>query len=375
MLNGTLRSGDRARAIGLWAGIETLATSVGPYVGGWLVDDVSWRAVFVLNVPLILIALGIARHVPESGRSADASRLDRPGALLAVLGLGGVIYALTEAPSAGWLSAQVLAPGLAGVVALAALVPVERRTRAPMLRLSLFGSRQFDAINVTTLLFYGALGAASYLVILQCELRLGYSAASAGAALIPESAVFLVVSPISGALVARLGPRWMMAAGIAMVAGGLVWLSAAAPGGGYATEILPGVLLWGLGIGVCVTPLTAAVLAAVGDRDLGEASAVNDAAARVGGVVAIALVPVLIGAGGGSIAGALVHGYRPAMLAMAALCAAAALVTAVYVSDRRGARAPRLAPHAPDHGCAPAATAEAWNGFRRRLSPPEGPAA
>jgi hypothetical protein len=204
---------------------------------------------------------------------------------------------------------------------------------------------------VTTVFFYGALAAAGYLLILQCELRLGYSAAQAGAALIPESAVFLVIAPVSGALVARLGVRWLMVAGILVVAAAFLWLSQARPGDAYVEAILPGALLWGLGIGLAVTPLTAAVLAAVDDVDLGEASAVNDAASRVGGLVAIAVVPALIGATGASLARALVDGYEPAMIAMAGLCAAGALVTACFVADR-GAAAPALAPHPRTHACA-----------------------
>jgi hypothetical protein len=136
--------------------------------------------------------------------------LDLLGGLLAVVGLGGVIYALTEASARGWGDVSVVVPGLIGIGALAAVVPVEWRRARPMLRLSLFRSRQFDAINAATLLFYGALAAASYLVVLQCELRLGYSATRAGAALIPESTVFLLVSPFVGGLVARLGTRWLM---------------------------------------------------------------------------------------------------------------------------------------------------------------------
>ena len=221
-----------------------------------------------------------------------------------------------------------------------------------MLRLSLFVSRQFDAINVATVLLYGALGAASYLLFLQFELRLGYSAAQAGAALIPESAVFLVISPLSGALVSSVGPRWLMVSGILMVAVAFMWLSGAHSGGSYATTILPPVLLWGLGIGLTVSPLTAAVLAAVDDADLGEASAVNDTAARLGGVIVVAAVPVLIGASaGGTLGHALVHGYQPAMITLGALCVGAALVAALFVSDDRRAAGPQLAPAPRDHGC------------------------
>jgi hypothetical protein len=205
-----------------------------------------------------------------------------------------------------------------------------------MLRTALFRSRQFDAINAATLLFYGALAATSYLVVLQCELQLGYSATEAGAALIPESAVFLLVSPFVGGLVARVGTRWPMAAGILVVAVGFCWLSTAQPGDTYAQAILPGAVLWGLGIGLAVDPLTAGVLAAVDDADLGEASAINDAASRVGGVVMVALVPALLGAGSArSLGQALANSYQTAMLVMAGLSIAAAVITALFVSHGR----------------------------------------
>ncbi len=219
-----------------------------------------------------------------------------------------------------------------------------------MLRTGLFRSRQFDAINAATLLFYGALAAASYLVVLECELRLGYSATEAGAALIPESVVFLLVSPFVGGLVAKVGTRWPMAAGILVVAAGFCWLSSAQPGDPYAEAILPGALLWGLGIGLAVAPLTAGVLAAVDDVDLGEASAINDAASRVGGVVMVALVPALLGAGAAhSLSQPLADGYQTAMLVMAALSVAAALITVLFVSHGRSlaaqfpAASPRVA--------------------------------
>jgi MFS family permease len=219
-----------------------------------------------------------------------------------------------------------------------------------MLELSLFASRQFTAINAATVVFYGALAAAGYLLVLRCELTLGYTATEAGAVLIPSSVVFLVLSPVSGALVRRLGPRRLMAAGMFTGAVAFAWLAVAR--GSYAAAILPGVLLWGLGIGLMVTPLTAAVLAAVGDSDLGEASAISDVAARLGGAVMTALVPVLIGVQAGrGLTEALVPGYRPAMLLLAGLCVVAAAVSAVFVQDVRTA-GPSFAPPAPFHGCA-----------------------
>jgi EmrB/QacA subfamily drug resistance transporter len=351
LLNGTLADDDRASGIGIWAGISTLGTALGPYGGGWLVDHASWRYVFLLNIPLVLLALWVLRKVPDVATRRPLS-VDGAGGLLAVVGLGGVIYALTEAPASGWTSGPVLVTGLVGLAALAALIPVEQRRRLPMLDTGLFRSRTFDAINVATLIFYGALAAAGYLVVLQCELRLGYSATAAGAALIPEAAVFLVVSPLVGGVVARIGTRWPMAAGILLVAGGFVWLSAAQPGRSYAETILPGAILWGLGIGLAVAPLTAGVLAAVDDRDLGEASGINDAAARIGGVVVIALVPVLLGAGrSASLAAPLAANYRTAMLVMAGLSVVAALITVAFVPAGRAVHR-QPAAHPRVHGCA-----------------------
>jgi EmrB/QacA subfamily drug resistance transporter len=351
LLNGTLRVRDRARGIGVWAGLATLGSTLGPYVGGWLVDSAGWRYLFLLNVPLVLAALVVLRGVPEVDRRGRPLDLDLAGAVLTVAGLGGVVHALTAGPAAGWSSARVLGAGLVGVACLVALVPVERRRRSPMLRLSLFRSRQFDAINVTTVLLYGAFAASGYLLVLQLQLQLGYSAAASGAALVPEAAVFLLLSPVVGGLVLRLGPRRLMVAGILCVCAAFGWLSALRAGDGYLGAVLPGVLLWGLGSALTVAPLTAAVLAAVSDDDLGEATAVNDAASRVGGLVVIAVVPVLLGVGSGGLGAALAHGYRPAMLVMAGLSLASALVTAAFVSDR-GAVLPPVSPAPRLHSCA-----------------------
>jgi EmrB/QacA subfamily drug resistance transporter len=353
LLNGTLRPADRTKGIGVWAGVSTLGTTLGPYGGGWLIDHGSWRYVFLLNIPLIAAAYWVLRHVPEVQRFRRPLSLDLAGGLVTVLGLGGVIYALTAGPSSGWGSAPVLVTAVVGVGCLVVLVPLEQRRAAPMVRTALFKIRQFVAINATTVLFYGALSAAAYLVVLQCQLQLGYSATAAGAALVPESVVFLLVSPFVGSLVARVGTRWPMSAGILLVAGGFAWLSTAQPGDSYLTSVLPGALLWGLGLGLAVAPLTAAVLAAVDDSDLGEASAVNDAASRVGGVILVALVPALIGAGGAhDLAGPLADGYRTAMLVLAGVSVVGAVITVLFVASGR----PTVAqlPHAQPrlHGCA-----------------------
>lgn len=359
LLNGTLSGADRAPGIGIWAGLSSLGgLLIGPFAGGWLVDHVSWRAIFLLNIPLILAALLALIPVPEAAHPTEGRlSIDTAGALLAVLGLGGLIDALTTGSVEGWTSPRVIAGLTVGIVCLAALVPVERRVRQPMLKLSLFGSRQFSAINLATVLFYGALAAAGYLLVLRCELTLGWSATRAGSVQIPASAVFLALSPVSGVLVRRVGPRLLMTAGIAAVGLAFLWLAIVR--GGYAGAILPAVLLWGVGLGLTVTPLTAAVLAAVGDGDLGEASAISDVASRLGGAVLTALVPVLIGVQAGRGLGpALTDGYRPAMIVLAALCGVAAVIAAVYVrAGQPVASSPiRFAPPAPFHGCAPVRT-------------------
>ena len=298
LLNGTLRGPDRARGIGIWAGLATLGTTFGPYGGGWLVDHASWRWVFLLNLPLIVAAFLVLLRVPEVDRSPRPLSLDLAGGLLAVLGLGGVIYALTEGPCArmgGRDGARVRGrrrplpcrPGSGR----AAAAPTDACGRSCSGRGSSTRSTRPPCCSTARS------PPPATCVVLQCELRLGYSATEAGAALIPESVVFLLVSPFVGGLVARVGTRWPMAAGILVVAVGFGWLSTARPGDTYAQAILPGALLWGLGIGLTVAPLTAGVLAAVDDADLGEASAINDAASRVGGVVMVALVPVLLGVG------------------------------------------------------------------------------
>jgi EmrB/QacA subfamily drug resistance transporter len=336
LLNGTLIPADRAKAIGIWAGLATLSSTFGPYGGGWLVDHASWRYVFLLNLPLIIAALVVLVWVPEVSWRPRPLSLDLLGAVLAVAGLGGVIYALTEGPARGWDDPWVVVLGAVGIFGLVGLTPLERHQPRPLLRTTLFRSRQFDAINAATLLFYGALAAGSYLLVLQLQLQLGFSATAAGAALIPESVVFLTVSPFVGGLVARIGTRWPMAIGILVVGIGFTWLSTADAGDSYVSAILPGALLWGFGVGLAVAPLTAGVLAAVDDADLGEASAINDAASRVGGVIMVALVPILLGAGRArSLDGPLADGFSTAMLVMAGLCLAASLLTVVFVSRVR----------------------------------------
>ncbi|WP_238418910.1 DHA2 family efflux MFS transporter permease subunit [Gordonia sp. 'Campus'] len=330
LINAEIRPSDRGAAVGLWAGMSGATTALGPFIGGWLVDAASWRWTFLLSVPLALGALWIAlRHVPDSrGAPADGS-LDVAGAVAMTVGLAGVIYALIEGPSSGWTLVPVIA-GLAGVASLAGFIVLESRVRSPLLPLRLFRSSQFTGANLTTLLVYSALGGALFLLALQLQQSLGYSAFEAGAAMFPSTFIMLFGSPLVGRLAQRTGPRLPMTVGPLIAAGGFALMSRVEPGAGYIDAVLPGVLLFGLGMTVTVAPLTAAALAAVDDELAGTASGVNNAVARLAGLLAVAVLPAVAGidAGPGDPLG---NGFQTAMYLCAACCAVGGLVAACTI--------------------------------------------
>jgi EmrB/QacA subfamily drug resistance transporter len=310
---------DRGRAIGAWSGLAAVAGAAGPLLGGWLVDAGSWRLIFYLNVPLAAAAAWIAlRHVPET-RDDDAGPLDLTGATLVSLGIALVAYALIE-HGRGPVTA---AAGLAGAAALAAFVAVERRSDHPMLPLSLFASRQFTGANLTTFAVYGAMSAALFLVVLRFQVTLRYSALEAGMALLPFTGLMLALSARIGALAQQIGPRIPMTLGPLLSGAGLVVFSEVGPGDRYPAAVLPAVTLFGLGMTVTVAPLTSAVLAAVDSRRAGVASGVNNAVARLAGLVGIAVIPAVAGIGSDAgVADSLDHGYPTALRLAAAVCVA-----------------------------------------------------
>lgn len=324
IIEATFRREDRARAIGAWSGLTGLATAIGPFVGGWLIDVGSWRYIFILNVPLaaMVVAVG-ARHVPES-RDPEGSRLDVVGAALATVGLGGFTYALIGAGDGGFAQPPVAAAGLVGVLALAGFVAHERRTPDPMLPPSLFASRQFTAANLVTVAVYAALGAVFFLLVIHLQQVLGYTALQAGAASLPITALMLALSARSGQLAQRIGPRPQMTVGPLLMAVGAVLLMRIDAGDSYVGSVLPGVLALGLGLATTVAPLTAAVLAAADERRAGVASGVNNAAARTAQLAAVAVVPLAAGITGGAYLdpAAFTAGFRVAMGIVAGLAVA-----------------------------------------------------
>lgn len=292
ILASAYAAGERGRAIGTWSSLTALAGMVGPVLGGWLVEAWSWRAVFFLNVPLAIVVVAIARtKVPES-RNPEAGALDLPGALLATAGLGALVFGLIELPASGWSAPRVWASLALGAACLAALIPVERRRRNPMVPTDLFRVRAFAAANLVTFFLYAALGAAFFFLPFELIQGEGYSPAAAGAALLPVVVIMVALSRPAGKMADRLGPRLFLTAGPATAAGGFILLGLLLPGHRYALGVLPGACTLGFGLALTVAPLTTTVLNAVDRRKSGAASGINNAVARVAGLLAIAAVGI-----------------------------------------------------------------------------------
>ncbi|MGW0231666.1 MFS transporter [Actinopolymorpha singaporensis] len=332
LIDASIRSEDRGRAVGAWAGLTGVAAAVGPFVGGWLVVAASWRWVFLINLPIAAVALALTvRHVPESRAPATSHRLDVLGTVCVTAGLAGLTYALIEVPAHGWTPATVVAVVI-GVAGLVGFPLVERRSPDPLLPLDIFGSRQFTGANLTTLAVYAALGGALFLLALQLQQSLGYSALAAGVVNLPLTVLMLLLSPRIGALAQRIGPRLPMTIGPLVAAAGLALMARIVPGTSYWTVVLPSVVVFGLGLSITVAPLTSTVLASVPEARVGTASGVNNAVARTAGLLAVAILPPVAGVSMGG--GPLGPGYVRAMVIAAVVCAAGGLVA--WATVRRG---------------------------------------
>ncbi|HJU90759.1 MAG TPA: DHA2 family efflux MFS transporter permease subunit [Gemmatimonadaceae bacterium] len=324
---------DRGAAIGQWAGWSAISTSVGPFVGGWLVDALSWRWVFVSIIPFALGAAWLAwRHVPADKRGKE-SGIDYPGATLITLGLAGVTFALISGPKLGISDPLILISAIGGTLLLVAFIVVERNADNPLLPLQLFDSRQFSGANLETLVVYAALNGMFFMVMLQLQNVVGYSALAAGAATLPINFIMLVLSPIAGRVSRRIGPRLPMTVGPIVAAFGLILFARIDADASYVRDMLPALVVFGIGLSVVVAPLTAAVLEAVPDSVTSVASAVNNAVARIAGLLAIASLPLLAGIGGTSLTSSdvLSAGYRRTMLICAGLCAFGGLIAFLMI--------------------------------------------
>jgi EmrB/QacA subfamily drug resistance transporter len=285
----------RAKAIGAWGALSGTAMAVGPTLGGWLVEDVSWRAAFLITPAMAVVAIPIAlRHVPES-RDPEAHRTDLLGAVFATIGLGGLVYGLIESSASGFGDQVVRAALIVGVVALLAFVFVERHTKEPMVPPSLFRSRDFDGANLVTLLFYMALTGSLYFVPFLMMQVHGYSAFVAGSAFLPFVAMALLLGRLSGRICARFGAKVpLVVASLATAAGFVLFALPGAEHGSYWTSFFPAMVVQGFGMALVITPLTAVALSSVEGEHSGLASGVNNAAARVAAPLAVAVLGVFV---------------------------------------------------------------------------------
>ena len=360
ILEASFAREDRSRAIGAWSGLGGVGGALGPFLGGWIVAVADWRLIFFINVPLAVLVMVVAgRHVPESRDPAAARELDVAGVLTGVAGLGGLTYGFTAWPEQGPGSPAVLLPLAAGVAGMVAFVLVERRARAPMLPLDVFGSAAFTAANLVTFLVYAANGGVFFLVVVNLQVVSGYGPLAAGVALLPVTALMLLLSARAGALGQRIGPRVPMTVGPVVCAAALVLLSRVGADAAYARHVLPAVILFGLGLSLLVAPLTATALGALDDAHAGIASGVNNAVARAAGLLAVAVLPLAAGLGTGSLTdpATLQPVYRTTMLICAGLMLAGAALAWFFVPSRL-----------PGHTPAPAGA-----GAHRSFCDPAGP--
>jgi EmrB/QacA subfamily drug resistance transporter len=336
-----IREEDQGEAIGIWTGFSGVTAAAGPLVGGWLVQVASWRAIFFLNLPLGLVALWAARRsLPPQANVRSEVPLDGWGALAAALGVGGLTYASIEGPAHGWTAAPVAAAVLC-IVALGAFLRLETRPEA-MMPLRLFRNAAFSATNGATLLLYTGLSASMFLLMLELQMAVGISPVSAGLMSLPATALMLVLSPISGRWGQQHGSRLPMALGALLAGAGFVALLAVGPGASTLAA-LPGVALLGLGLATAVAPLTTAVLDSVASEHAGIASGVNNAVARLAGVLGVAVIPWAAGlARAGASLERLTGGFHTAMLLCAGLCTCAAFVSWVWVPAGSHRQAPSV---------------------------------
>lgn len=401
IIAATFGGAERGRAIGTWSGFTTITSAIGPVLGGWLVQNISWRAVFFLNIPIAAATLFLVfLHVPESRDDEGVQKLDVLGAVLVTVGLGLSVFGLIQWQAVGLGNAVVLTSLIGGIVILGLFVLVESRLAHPMMPLGLFRSRTFSGANLLTLFLYGALGGALYFLPFNLQQVQGYTATEAGASLLPFTFILFALSRWAGGLVDKVGPRLPLTIGPLITAVGFVLFAFSGVGGSYWTSYFPAIVVMSLGMSLVVAPLTTAVMGAVDQQRSGVASGINNAVSRTAGLLAIAVLGIVVsatfgrtldtrlsagnlpaalvrsvGAQSGKLAGivvprsapvraaatvrqdvkeSFVDGFRVAMLVAAALSALSAGAALFLIEGKRSTRAPQNAAKAsstrPDMG-------------------------
>lgn len=323
---------EQGRAIGSWTAWTGISFVVGPLLGGFLVDSSSWRLVFAINVVPVAACLWLLRYMGRAERPKRA-KVDLIGAVLCSGGLSGSVFALIEQPHYGWTSARILVPLIAGIVALALFIWHESRTPTAMLPLSLFRVRNFSVGNVATVGIYGGLSIATFLIVIYLQQVGGYSAFAAGTALLPITIIMFFLSSRFGALASKHGPRLFMTVGPLLVGAGFLMMLGMTEDVHYWTQLFPGVVVFGLGMSITVAPLTAAVLGDIASDHSGIASAVNNAVARIAGLITIAFAGVIVGDH------VTVQGFRRTILVTAALVVAGGIVSWIGIRNHAVAEA------------------------------------
>ena len=336
---GAFTAKERGPAIGRWTAWGGIAAVIGPLAGGVIVDRVSWRWVFALNVPLVVATVVLVlAAVPRTPR-VTGRRVDVVGAALCATGLGGIVFALIEQPRLGWSSPAIILPLVGGILALAGFLAYERRASQPMLTLSLFERRNFSVGNLETLAMYAGLAILFFYLVIFLQQVAGYSALEAGLATLPTTLIMFSLSSRFGALADRYGPRLFMGAGPLIAAAGILLLLRTGLDTSYLAEVLPAVLVFSLGLTMTVAPLTAAVLADADETDAGIASAVNNAVARVAGLVGVPLAGIVAASTlvGDSFAAdsASVEAFHRVVVICAALVAAGGAVGLLGIANPR----------------------------------------
>jgi EmrB/QacA subfamily drug resistance transporter len=340
ILQASFREEERAKAVSAWSGLGGAAGAIGPFVGGWLVDSPGWKWAFFLNVPVaVIVVVCVLLAVPESRARHGSGHLDFFGATLAVVGLGAATWALREAGQQGWTDINGLAVGVFGAAALGGFVWRTSRSPYPLVPPSLFRRRQFAVANVATVLLYSAIGVTFFLVAYQLQVGAGWSALRAGTALIIPTLLMLMFSARSGQVAQRFGPRLQLSVGPILTGAGLLLLTRIGPDSSWISNVLPGSLVFGVGIVTFVAPLTATVIGSVSSDYVSVASTVNNAVARTASLAALAVIPVVSGLWKAVSESALTSAFHTSMVIAAILAASAGPLSLITLRRHTPGRA------------------------------------